>query len=177
MALQCPACGRTMTEREEGGVRVDICAGGCGGVWFDAFELKKFDEPHEHAGAALLEVPRDPNLEVDQEKKRPCPRCPGVTMMRHFYSVAQKVVVDECPQCGGVWLDPGELAEIRGLYASEAEREAAADRYFSAVVSGPFREMRTKGAADLARARRFAHMFRFICPTYYIPGKQDWGAF
>ena len=31
--------------------------------------------------------------------------------------------------------------------------------------------------AELAKAQRFAHAFRFICPSYYIPGKQDWGAF
>jgi hypothetical protein len=22
-----------------------------------------------------------------------------------------------------------------------------------------------------------SNMFRFICPSYYIPGKHDWGAF
>jgi hypothetical protein len=27
------------------------------------------------------------------------------------------------------------------------------------------------------KARKVANMFRFICPSYYIPGKQDWGAF
>ena len=25
-------------------VTVDVCEGGCGGIWFDAFELKKFDD-------------------------------------------------------------------------------------------------------------------------------------
>jgi len=24
---------------------------------------------------------------------------------------------------------------------------------------------------------KISNMFRFICPSYYIPGKQDWGAF
>jgi hypothetical protein len=26
-------------------------------------------------------------------------------------------------------------------------------------------------------AGRIAYTFRFICPSYYIPGGQDWGAF
>jgi hypothetical protein len=30
---------------------------------------------------------------------------------------------------------------------------------------------------DLRKARRIAHAFRFICPSYYIPGEQDWGRF
>ena len=36
---------------------------------------------------------------------------------------------------------------------------------------------RTKTMEDLRKARRIAHAFRFICPSYYIPGEQDWGAF
>jgi hypothetical protein len=31
--------------------------------------------------------------------------------------------------------------------------------------------------ARAAKSRRFANMFRFVCPSYYIPGKQSWGAF
>jgi hypothetical protein len=30
---------------------------------------------------------------------------------------------------------------------------------------------------DLKKARRIAHAFRFICPSYCIPGEQDWEAF
>jgi hypothetical protein len=29
---------------------------------------------------------------------------------------------------------------------------------------------------QLARAQRVADMSRFTCPSYYIPGKQAWGA-
>jgi hypothetical protein len=28
---------------------------------------------------------------------------------------------------------------------------------------------------ELRKARRIAYAFRFICPSYYIPGEQDWG--
>jgi len=27
------------------------------------------------------------------------------------------------------------------------------------------------------RAQGFARMFRFLLPSYYIPGKQGWGAY
>ena len=30
---------------------------------------------------------------------------------------------------------------------------------------------------EVARARNVARMFRFVCPSNYIPGKQAWGAF
>jgi hypothetical protein len=34
-----------------------------------------------------------------------------------------------------------------------------------------------RAQTNLRKARRIAHAFRFICPSYYIPGKQSWGAF
>ena len=45
--VKCPACGNNLTEKKFGEVTVDVCEGGCGGVWFDWFEFKKVDEPHE----------------------------------------------------------------------------------------------------------------------------------
>jgi len=83
--------------------------------------------------------------------------------------------VDESPNCGGHWLDPGELRTIRTEYASEEERERAA--YFSEVFGPELAAAHAQTEEDLARARRIAHAFRFICPSYYVPGKQDWGAF
>jgi len=37
--------------------------------------------------------------------------------------------------------------------------------------------MLAQDRSKLERARKFAGMFRFICPSYYLPGKQAWGAF
>ena len=39
------------------------------------------------------------------------------------------------------------------------------------------RAMEQAGEQKFATARKIANVFRFICPTYYIPGKQKWGAF
>src|SRR6266508_1111095 len=111
--MNCPACDRKLTEIQVGAVKVDICQGGCGGVWFDAFELQRVDEQHEAAGEHLLRIPRDPNLPVDQSRKRACPRCDGVILQRHFFSPKIKVEVDHCPGCAGYWLDAGELEKIR----------------------------------------------------------------
>jgi len=111
--MNCPACGHELTEMHLGGVTVDACHGGCGGIWFDAFELQRVDEPHEVPGENLLRVQRDPALQVDHSRKRPCPRCAGVKLKRHFYSARKEVEMDHCPNCGGYWLDAGELEKIR----------------------------------------------------------------
>ena len=175
--MKCPACDRELTEMEVGGVAVDVCDSGCGGTWFDNHELRKFDEPHEHAGEELLNVRSSLDAVVDHSKKRDCPRCDGVTMRRFFFSLKKQVEVDECARCGGMWLDSGELKRIRGLYNTEAERRDAAESYFKEVLGPKMAEMEKETEEQYQKVRRLTNMFRFICPTYYIPGDQSWGAF
>jgi Zn-finger nucleic acid-binding protein len=175
--MKCPACSNQLQEMTVGDVAVDVCKGGCGGIWFDNFELKKFDEPHESAGEELLDVECDTGLVVDRTKKFNCPKCNDIVMMRHFFSVKKEVEVDECPSCGGFWLDAGELRKIRSLFNTEEERHKAADEYFTEVFGDELNAMQAEDEAKLAKSQKIANMFRFICPTYYIPGKQNWGAF
>lgn len=162
---------------EIGGIVVDICEGGCGGIWLDQLEVIKFDEVHESAGEVLLDIERDENIEVDREKRLQCPRCGDVVLMRHFFSVHRQVEVDECPKCAGFWLDPGELSTIRSQYETHEERERAAGEYFDEIFGERLAAMHSESEEKREKARKFAHFFRFICPSYYIPGKQEWGAF
>ena len=146
-------------------------------MWFDRYQLMRVDERDESAGEGLLEIERNPDLAVDLSYRLECAKCPEVVMMRHFFSAKRQVVVDECPNCGGHWLDPGELRTIRTEYASAEERERAAAEYFSEVFGPELAVAHAKTEEELARARRIAHAFRFICPSYYVPGKQDWGSY
>ncbi|MEA1981107.1 MAG: zf-TFIIB domain-containing protein [candidate division Zixibacteria bacterium] len=175
--MKCPACGNSMVEMNVGSITVDVCRGGCGGIWFDRFELQKVDEPHESAGESLLDIERNSNVKIDPSRKRKCPKCKDIIMMRHFFSVKKEVEVDECPNCAGFWIDYGELAFIRRQYNTEEERKKAADDYFSEIFGRELGRMRKEGEEGLEKAKKIAHMFRFICPSNYIPGKQDWGAF
>src|SRR5207245_1892020 len=120
--MQCPACGNRMTEVKTGDITVDACTGGCGGLWFDHFELRKVDEPAQSAGESLLNIPQNPKVTVDQSQRRKCPRD------REMFDT----------QLGGM------LKQDKAKYES---------------------------------ARKVARIFKFICPSYYLPGKQDWGAF
>jgi Zn-finger nucleic acid-binding protein len=176
--VSCPACGHQLSPRTVGDLTVDVCDGGCGGIWFDHFELNKVDERAESAGEALLDVRRDPGVLVDPTERYRCPKdTDGVVLMRHFWSVKREVTIDECPECGGIFLDAGELGRIRNEFDTEAERHAAADAYFKDVVDPLLDEQRAASAEELARARKFAAAFRFITPSWYIPGKQVGAAF
>ena len=107
MNLECPACHHELQtlELDNGKLTVDVCAGHCGGIWFDNRELQRVDEQSEAIGEQLLNIPRDPALKVDMTSKRRCPVCQNIKMMRHFFSVKRSIEVDECAGCGGIWLD------------------------------------------------------------------------
>ena len=175
--MKCPGCSNQLEQMTVGELSVDICKNGCGGIWFDNFELEQVDEKHESAGESLLYIERNPEIVVDHSQKRLCPKCENQKMLQHFMSVKKEVAVDECPACGGFWLDAGELGQIRSQYETEADRNRAADEYFDEIFGEEFAKMRAEGEEKLRRARKIAKIFRFICPSYYIPGKQDWGAF
>jgi uncharacterized protein len=110
--MKCPACSNVLAEFQVQQIILDACHGGCGGVWFDAFELKRLEKIAVSSGGAMLNVARDPSIQVDPSRKRECPRCDGVKLKRHFFSAQRRVEVDHCPNCGGYWLDAGELAII-----------------------------------------------------------------
>ena len=175
--MQCPACNHELIPMEAGGVVVDACVGGCGGVWFDNFELRKFDEPHESEGEALLHVERDPDVVVDHTARRGCPSCSGVVMMRHPFSPQDNVEIDECPQCGGIWLDAGELADIRNRFDTEEERNEAAQAWLNRTLDAHLARAREQDRQRQAKGQRIIHMLRFLCPSYWIPGKQPWAAY
>lgn len=174
--MQCPACDHALTPKTVGNLTVDVCHG-CGGIWFDLFELKKVDEQHEAAGESLLDIEKDPSVQVDPSQRRTCPKCGDVVMMRHFHSVKREIEVDECPKCGGYWLDANELAQIRAQFKSEHDRRHAARTLFQDVSNDAFAGMHAESKEAADKARRIANMFRFVCPSNYIPGKQKWGAF
>jgi len=140
--VKCPACHNEMTEVLVQDIAVDVCKGGCGGVWFDWMELMKVDEPQESAGEELLLTDCDPNINVDREQRRHCPRCQDMVMMRHYASVKRSIEVDECSQCGGFFLDCGELNGLRDQFDNEEERREATRAYFARVPTSPTSTMR-----------------------------------
>jgi Zn-finger nucleic acid-binding protein len=106
-----------------------------------------------------------------------CPKCDNTVLMRRSFSPKRSVTVDECPSCGGYWLGPGELRQIRSEYPSDEARDQAGAQLFDEVFGDSVAAERAEDTEETARAHRVAKMFRFICPSNYIPGKQDGGAF
>lgn len=102
--MKCPRCEKQeLASREVAskGVTLDVCPS-CQGVWFDRGEL----EQALPEAAAGLTIPEDAEPGGGE-----CPRCWG-TMCTFIYP-GTYVQVDMCRRCSGVWLDVGEIREIR----------------------------------------------------------------
>lgn len=165
--MNCPVCTNALTAVPAGPVTVDVCLGGCGGIWFDIFELQKLDDPGDAAGKMLIHLKKREDLDIDYSQRRKCPRCDDIVMMRHFYSPRRRVEVDECPNCGGFWLDAGELALIRQEHENEAAQQAAVEQYLDAMSASILGRMRAGGGDDAKRAHRIDQLFRFSSPIRF----------
>ena len=146
--MNCPVCEKSMVEEDFGGVQVDVCRDGCKGIWFDWLELVRLDENSEGAGAALEEALKSPRINDADRPQLNCPKC-GMPMQTHKYKSAKEVTVDECDGCGGVFLDSGELLEVRDNCMTEEEEQAYVHKLLE-----EFPEMQAMNEAEAAEKNR-----------------------
>jgi Zn-finger nucleic acid-binding protein len=175
--MKCPRCPSQTKVIENQNVKIDICYDGCGGIWFDWMELKKMDEGHEISEEFLKTLSLSAKKTIPVSDKLRCPTCPSQPMVRRFNSVKRQVEVDECPKCGGFWLDAGELTHIHSEFKTDNDRQHAAEKFISDTFGAQIATARAESQQKLESAQKFAKALRFICPSYYIPGKQSGGAF
>ncbi len=135
-SLNCPRCHSSLAAITANGVEVDICRNGCGGVWFDEKEYKKFDEASEDATPLLLTSPSGAApASNDVGPAMSCPKCgeDGI-LARRASGPDDKITIDQCMRCSGIWFDVGELGTYRAQFKTEDERETAADSFLAPAV-------------------------------------------
>ena len=125
--INCPACGKPMEKiyipSEK--INIDICTDGCGGIFFDNREFDKFNEENEDISAIMEKYKNKTYTPANETETRKCPVC-GAKMVRNKSAVKGNIVVDDCYNCGGKFLDYGELNKIRTEFPTDAERSEAA---------------------------------------------------
>jgi uncharacterized protein len=171
--MNCPACSREMKVLTISEVDFDVCDGGCGGIWFDWFEFEKVDEINESAGEELLHIARNPKVQVDESSRRDCPKCSDLVLQRKFHSVKRRVEIDECAGCGGIFLDAGELAEIRSLFSSDAERQEAAKAYFGDIFKTEMAPAIQEQKETQEVLEKRMRILKFICPSIWLGLLED----
>ncbi len=139
--MKCPSCKNPLREKGAGGMTLDVCYGGCGGIWFDAKEL---DRVSASAATSLHSIWSVPVSNVKLTEPRMCPRCPDLILERKWFSDSKKVEIDQCTKCGGIWLDAGEFSriydEIKGAKTAPpgwASAMAEAADFVQAKLSAP----------------------------------------
>ena len=165
--MNCPNCNKPLARFTFRNVQLDDCPD-CGGIWFDADELKQVRSAGPDAWTNLEAqiAPRDPNTTApspNYEKK--CPKC-AVLMRPYRYMVNSDVHLDECEQCGGAWVDDSELAAMSGFLQSSIKDAASArSGQLTPEEIAKMREHLTKtartGAAE-PRANYIADAFSFM---------------
>lgn len=108
--LKCPACTEDLAQAkcELSSLEIDSCFY-CRGLWFDGNELRRFfSSPKLYNKFRLPEH----NFKVkikNPPKERLCARCPNQALVE---VTVDQVVVDECPNCKGIFLDSGEITRL-----------------------------------------------------------------
>lgn len=153
--LICPACGKPMTEVliENRGIAIDICLDGCGGIYFDNREMKKFTDSSKDIDE-IVSLVKDKNFKKPEEGERHCPVC-GMKMVKNSASPKNAVTIDQCYNCGGIFLDHGELTAIREEYKDRKENQDEVNKLvneqFGAVLSAAKEEAEKARRVDTLR--------------------------
>lgn len=118
--MKCPRCRAGLGEVEHDGVQVEVCRD-CRGEWLHAEELEKIIEHHDHVFsedeiAALDAVNHAVTPMEDKDRDvLHCPHCETIEMERFIYADTSGVVLHNCPECGGIWVDKDQLEKIEEL--------------------------------------------------------------
>ena len=167
--MNCPVCNDIMAEKDFGGVMVDICEDGCKGIWFDWMELIRLDEENEGFGEALTAAINHPRANDENRDPLKCPKC-ALVMRAHKYKSSKEVNVDECYQCGGFFLDSGELRVIKESFLSEEEREQYVQKLLSEIPE--YQEAKDELEKQKTRAKAAYNMTKHIRLSHYMNRKK-----
>jgi len=114
--MRCPRDSTDLrTQTYEASVEVDQCPQ-CSGLFLNKGELEtlqaSIDTDERKASVDALEISRAPVDAQDTSAIITCPQC-SATMDRRRYGFGSQVMIDECPEGCGIWLDGGELGPVR----------------------------------------------------------------
>lgn len=118
--LTCPNCDTAMERDEEADMATDECPE-CGAVFLDRGELNALA-----TGMAgdIEYCSVDSDFHEDRFPARACPRC-GSQMTKVNLLRLSDLIFDHCPDCGGFFLDKGEVAKMNRELRSMAPNKQA----------------------------------------------------
>lgn len=172
--IGCPICGSELTCYDLDGLVLDACQD-CGGVWFDAGELKPFidsaiEERADIPGADYSGADDPiPAADIDADELL-CPRC-GTLLGKFNYGYDSNIILDRCPECEGLWVERQAVTEL----ASFIKGDESADRLHDAMVrfmsSSQDFSNKVQTVRDLAEVAKQSAGYGVVIPV--VPPKAD----
>jgi Zn-finger nucleic acid-binding protein len=106
--MNCLNCGTEMTENtvitKKDRISYDLCEN-CGSLWLDAGELDKM--AFQVVGSIeVCEQDKDP---LPEQQPLRCPRCKTCNLIKVKFLESDEIFLHQCKECGGFFLDGGEL--------------------------------------------------------------------
>jgi Zn-finger nucleic acid-binding protein len=85
--------------------------------------------------------------------------------MRRFYSPKHQIEIDECANCGGIWLDAEELEQIRELFPTQNDRDHAGDVFIQEVLkSDEFLNHEEEFKKSIDKINSVANFLKILVP-------------
>jgi len=166
--MNCPACNNELQTVEITGVKVQACAGSCGGLWFAWNAIKKLKERNPASGAELLHVERAEGVHTFRNAQHPCPHCIRTLLYRHCFSRLFRYEIDQCAKCAGFWVDVGSLAHLPLKSASEEDQQHGA-AYFKNLFEDNLKQSNLTHPDMQEAVQAIHHIFRFLTPPALFP--------
>ena len=106
--MRCLNCGAEMMNNQVSTkndlISYDMCEK-CGSLWLDEGELDKMAFQVEGSIEYCSQEP----VEEPEKQMRKCPRCDNSNLYRVRFLNSTDIILHHCRDCGGFWLDGGEL--------------------------------------------------------------------
>lgn len=162
MARVCPDHNLPLEPKSFRSIVVDVCPK-CAGVFFDEGEVNKLRLDGNDAMVELDDSVRPSedhaiDFMVMKESPRACPNCrSSMDKMRYLYN--SPVMLDSCSNCGGVWVEDGELRSMRDVLEGCNDTGGAKVRTEAYVTMA---ELQSRTQANLMRVKRVERAMRLF---------------
>lgn len=122
---KCPVDDFTLAQETYEGVTIDVCPH-CSGVWLDSGEL---DSIQSAQASDFRDVPTsamdtvraaEDMAKARSEDPRNCVTC-NAGLEQKEYAFASQVIIDQCPNGHGIWLDKDELARLEMFFEDQED--------------------------------------------------------
>lgn len=165
--MQCPIDTHTLVAKQIHNLEIDVCSK-CGGVWFDEGEFRSavrsiasFELPEKYQVSFLKEKSHALHL---HERNFSCPK-DGVKLETLHYDPPSGIYLDRCGECGGIWLDGGEISLVKKQLAPNPTLDA-----FVRAFTENTRENK-KWEEQLVGARFLP--FLLFAPAFLVPFRAE----